>query len=484
MKKLLTRSGIALVTVAVVVAGAAAFSAYEAHIVNVTATIDNATNISTSELLFGQVFPQEILHQPVTLALSQSFTQSGALGVDYVIKQKPKCIATSPTGAPSQYAPATENGQGIFECPVGYELMPLLCPFLSKTSDVNTDKSVPSFHGPTTTPAWTDAVSVETQAVGHLTQNNPSTTWDIDLHVPCFKGECAQDWVNYVHTANPDAVAANYMLDPGLKGEALGCDLWYELTSVNRAATEPEVIYNSVPNPLAANYPSQPFQAQQTSEFGDYIHLGGTARTLTTVTLTMSDWALFADYTGDVRYNGNSATWAHPITINIYSNHLGSNGVPDTLLATKTQAIDVPWRPAEDPTQCPTKDSSGYPYKWQSIPGPADTNCSNGYAFNATFDLSSLNVVLPDDIIVGIVYNTQTYGPSPIGSNGPYNSLNVAVPTNDPVTVGSDDSVSEVFWNTSTAGWYADGGAAGVGIFRKDINWTPNGTVALKIEAQ
>jgi len=237
MKKFVIRSGISLATVAVVIAGAAAFSAYEAHIVNVTATIDNATNISTSELLFGQVFPQEVLHQPVTLSLSQSFTQSGALGVDYVIKQKPKCIATSPTGAPSQYAPVTENSDHIFVCPDGYQLMPLLCPFLSKTSDVDTDTSIPSFHGPTTTPAWTDTVSSQLAAVGHLTQNNPSTTWDIDLHVPCFKGECAQDWASYVHTANANAIPENYMLDPALKGQALGCDLWYELTSVNRAPT-------------------------------------------------------------------------------------------------------------------------------------------------------------------------------------------------------------------------------------------------------
>ncbi|MEO8104911.1 MAG: hypothetical protein ABI602_01075, partial [Candidatus Saccharibacteria bacterium] len=50
-------------------------------------------------------------------------------------------------------------------------------------------------------------------------------------------------------------------------------------------------------------------------------------------------------------------------------------------------------------------------------------------------------------------------------------------------TVGHDDNADNVFWNTSFAGFYADGGTAGVGTFRQDTNWTPNGTVAFKIDA-
>jgi hypothetical protein len=40
-----------------------------------------------------------------------------------------------------------------------------------------------------------------------------------------------------------------------------------------------------------------------------------------------------------------------------------------------------------------------------------------------------------------------------------------------------------MFWNKSFAAFYTDGGAAGVGIFRQDTNWTPNGTVAIQITA-
>ena len=242
-------------------------------------------------------------------------------------------------------------------------------------------------------------------------------------------------------------------------------------------------VYNAIPSTLPPNVASVGFQANQTAQFGDYVHLAGTARILHTVTVTMSDWALYSTYASDTRYSGNQSSWTHPITINIYSNHLGANGVPDTLLATKTENVTIPWRPAEDPTNCPTKDSPGYAYKWQSTPGAPDTNCNNGFAFNVAFDLSSLNVTLPSDIIIGVAYNTNTWGASPIGVGGPYESLNVGVNTSQAVSVGTDDSADKVFWNTQTAADYTDGGAAGVGIFRQDTGWTPNGTVNLKITA-
>ena len=53
-------------------------------------------------------------------------------------------------------------------------------------------------------------------------------------------------------------------------------------------------VYNAIPSSLAPNYPSQAFQAAQAREFGDYVHLGGTDRQLTTVTVTMDNWALQA----------------------------------------------------------------------------------------------------------------------------------------------------------------------------------------------
>jgi len=229
------------------------------------------------------------------------------------------------------------------------------------------------------------------------------------------------------------------------------------------------VVYDALPSVTNTNHASLGFQTTQTSEFGDYIHLGGSNRLLNSVTVTMSNWAKYSTYSSDSRYSGNSSTWSHPITINIYEAQLKADGTPSTKLGTVTQNITIPWRP-ESSSECGTA--------WKS----SDGNCYNGIAFNAVFDMSSLNLTLPDDIIVGVAYNTNTYGQSPIGSHGPYESLNVAVPEDQTVSVGSDDSVSEVFWNTVTKASYTDGGAAGFGVFRNDTNWSPYGTVAFKID--
>ncbi|MDX6582655.1 MAG: large repetitive protein [Solirubrobacterales bacterium] len=238
------------------------------------------------------------------------------------------------------------------------------------------------------------------------------------------------------------------------------------------AAPTPTVVYDATPTPLPPNVASLGFEATSTDQFGDDVHLGGTDRVLKTVKVTLSDWALYSDYSSDARYSANSSTWTHPITVNVYSSHLDANGVPDQLLATKTATVTIPWRPAADPT-CPGGTA------WRA----SDSNCYNGVAFNATFDLSSPSVTLPNRVIVGVAYNTADYGSSPIGQPGPYNSLNVGVPTGQTASVGSDDDPDSVFWDTSVAGFYSDGGSGGTDTFRKDTVWAPNGTVAFQIKA-
>jgi hypothetical protein len=242
----------------------------------------------------------------------------------------------------------------------------------------------------------------------------------------------------------------------------------FALSAASASAWSSQSVYNAVPKPLPPNVASLGFEATSTSEFGDYVHLGGKNRLLKTVTVTMSDWALAADYP-----SLPATGWTHPITVNVYSSHLGSNGVPDQLVATVTQIVTIPWRPAADPT-CPFGGTA-----WRA----SDLNCYNGLAFNALFNFGSQNVTLPKDVIVGVAYNTADYGATPIHLPGPYNSLNVGVPTGQTASVGTDDNADNVFWNTSFAGFYTDGGTAGVGIFRQDTNWTPNGTVAFKITA-
>lgn len=223
------------------------------------------------------------------------------------------------------------------------------------------------------------------------------------------------------------------------------------------------IVYEALPSvdPLTS-YPSQPFQAQQTKEFGDYIHLDGTNRILDTVTVTMVTWARYSEYLSNPDYN--ETNWTHPITLNVYTNHLDGD-IPDQKIATVTQTITVPWRPENNPSDC----ADGF--KWMDGFG----RCVNGLAFNATFDLSTLNVTLPDDIIVSVAFNTQSWGYSPIGVAGPYNSLNVAVPKNQPVTIGQDNNTNGTYWNTTYPG-YTEG-------FREDVGWEPYGTVALQVTA-
>jgi hypothetical protein len=230
------------------------------------------------------------------------------------------------------------------------------------------------------------------------------------------------------------------------------------------AALTSAVIYDATPSPLPPNVASLGFQATATSEFGDEVVFAGTNRRVTSVTVTMSDWALHSSYP-----TMSASGWSHPITLNLYNTNATNPTQPGTLIVSKTQTFTIPWRPEADPT-CAGGTA------WRA----GDGLCYNGRAFTITFDLST---VVPDRIVYGIAYNTNTWGYAPIGAPGPYESLNVGIPTGQVATAGADFNSDHVFWNTAHAPFYTDGGASGVGTFRLDTSWTPNGTVAAKFVA-
>jgi hypothetical protein len=221
-------------------------------------------------------------------------------------------------------------------------------------------------------------------------------------------------------------------------------------------------VYDATPAATLPDIEGVNLQAMSTSQFGDYVHLSGTNRILSSVTTTLSNEAVYSAYASDVRYSANNTSWTHPITINIYSNHLDGNGIADTLLATKTQDITVPWRP-ETVIDC---GANG----WKAANG----QCFKGIAFNATFNWTD-KVTLPNDVIVTVAYNTAGFGKAPLGVDGPYNQLKVGTPKSQVAAVGTDDNTDHIFWDTVYPGY--------MGGLSEDATWSPTGTVALKIVA-
>jgi hypothetical protein len=61
-----------LAALTMVISGVAAVSAYEAHVINVTAHVENALDVDTSAIEFGTVFPEEWLIETRDIALSES----------------------------------------------------------------------------------------------------------------------------------------------------------------------------------------------------------------------------------------------------------------------------------------------------------------------------------------------------------------------------------------------------------------------------
>jgi len=216
-------------------------------------------------------------------------------------------------------------------------------------------------------------------------------------------------------------------------------------------AANATVVYSNLQDPLPGNLPSLGYQATSTTEFGDHIQFAAGPRKLDSVTITMSNWAL------ESSYGTGGSGYTHGLTFNIY------NYVNDTaagsLIASNTINTLIPWRPEAD-TSCPGGTA------WRS----ADGTCYNGLAFNVTFDFSAQNVVLPDDIVFGLAFNTQSYGNNPTGASGPYNSLNYALVSASP-SVGTDVNSDTLFWNTSWAGGRSPGVGTN-GVFGVDTNWT------------
>lgn len=252
MKKIL----LSVSAVALAVASVPMFAAFEAHVINVTARIENALRVNTEPIHYGTVFPQEQLDKQVQLALSQSFLDEGRVDdVHYVIRQKPKCAITRNNG--QEFDP-TNTGTGepkldpvdrpFIDCgpppratTTGetWGPLPLLCPYLSKhpiptIPNENNDGSLPAFHqiGQFVGHQW-----VWNEVDGNMSKilGDILDQWNIDLKVPCFRGHCAQDWEKFVADINPNAATSTdlYVADPLDEHKIFGCNLWFEVRGIS-----------------------------------------------------------------------------------------------------------------------------------------------------------------------------------------------------------------------------------------------------------
>jgi hypothetical protein len=226
------------------------------------------------------------------------------------------------------------------------------------------------------------------------------------------------------------------------------------------AATPPA--FNSIPSPLPGNVSSVGFEATGTSEFGDYIVLGGTQRSRAAlpVTVVMSIWACQSDAdSGPVCTTTPGATFAQPLTLKIYGvDHSGAVPAAGKVLATVDHTFNLPYRPSYDPNG-PCSSS-----KWYNA---ADKTCYSGMAYEVRFTLPS-GENLPDELIWSISFDTFSSGYHPTGgdnSKKPYNSLNVSASGDGNTSFGSEGEADGIFINSTHRDMYGDP-KAGTGTFR------------------
>jgi hypothetical protein len=226
-------------------------------------------------------------------------------------------------------------------------------------------------------------------------------------------------------------------------------------TSVSLAGTSSSTggsarpVYNAIPSKVSGNVPSEGFECCQTKEFGDEVGLGGTPRTLASMSVLFSSWGCESGhwYSGDC-VTTPGATFSVPLTFTIYEDNSGIRG---DVLARQTQIVDILYRPSASP-EC----TGG---RWYNS---KDRMCYNGLPQTITMDFSD-GTTLPSQVIWSVAFNTTTGGYMPVGPStcnlSPggcgYDSLNVGTYSFPSAPfVGSDINEDEAFWNgVMQPGW-------------------------------
>ena len=207
-------------------------------------------------------------------------------------------------------------------------------------------------------------------------------------------------------------------------------------------------VYNNLPNKLPPNTPSEGFEATSTSQFGNIVELSKVhrGRVNPRVIFTLSDWACQTGG-GETCLSAKRSSYTWPITVNLYA--AGPANTLGSLLATQTQTVTIPFRPSAS-AECAAK---GKPGEWFE---KKSASCFNGLLFKDSYTFAGLT--LPNEVVVGIAYNTENYGAEPTGVPGPENSLNVAMFATAP-RAGTNPRGEEVFVSSNWPQMYCGSSA-------------------------
>lgn len=165
-----------------------------------------------------------------------------------------------------------------------------------------------------------------------------------------------------------------------IAGLSLGSSL--ALPAENALAAS--LVYDAIGN-LDELPSSAAFQAARIDQFGNQIQFANTQRGLQTVRIALVTFGVEEDF-------------EHDITLNLYNTDLSeivSITETKTMEGFEEDDIDTPWGKANP--------------------------------FLVEFDVTAFDITLPEEIIFGVAYNTQSAGAEPVGTPGPYNSLNVGM---------------------------------------------------------
>ena len=234
MRKML----LVLVALVMVLSGVAMVSAYEAHVINVKAKVENALTVTTTHVNYGTVFPEEWLTRQFKVKHSVSFCELGQTrvdAIDYDVWVTRKPVEDPP---PSPYPAPVEDIGGVNYY---YWLGDALYIGIFDTDPVDPAKMYPL--GATGQPLG-ELVHVTTATAPILSDNRSTeTTWGsapndwydvivVGLDVPVFDGSWNELTDVPIKPSGLDGPTVVLTGERNVQGIVLGADIVIQVTNI------------------------------------------------------------------------------------------------------------------------------------------------------------------------------------------------------------------------------------------------------------